>query len=68
MIARSMTSERVQRRIERQLDQADEAADAFDWARVNAIAQSVLAVDAENADALAFMSMAGPPSCDHLVG
>jgi len=59
-----MTSERVQRRIERQLDQAEEAADEFDWARVEAISRSVLAVDAENADAMAFMAMAGP----HLTG
>ncbi|MBT6682151.1 MAG: hypothetical protein HOB07_08865, partial [Chloroflexi bacterium] len=52
-----MTSERVQRRIERLLDQAEEAADHRDWGRVAESVQMVLSVDPENADALAFQVM-----------
>ena len=55
-----MTSERVQRRIDGLLDQAEEAVDARDWSAVDEIARSVLAVDPENGDALAFQAMAGP--------
>jgi hypothetical protein len=55
-----MTSDRVQRRIDGLLDQAEEAVDARDWNAANEIALSVLAVDPENGDALAFQAMAAP--------
>jgi class 3 adenylate cyclase/Cdc6-like AAA superfamily ATPase len=53
-----MPSERVQRQIDRLLDQAEAAATAEDWARAADCARKVLAVDADNADAAAFLSMA----------
>lgn len=43
-----MPSERIQRRIERYLDAADEAAAQFDWGSVQQNAQAVLSLDAEN--------------------
>ncbi|MCH8816373.1 MAG: protein kinase, partial [Chloroflexi bacterium] len=55
-----MPSERVTRRLERLLDQADEAAEALDWARVHEVSLSVLAADPENADALTFIAMSEP--------
>ncbi len=61
-----MPSERIQRRIDRLLDQAEEAADALDWPRVRETANAVLAIDAAHEDALAFILMAdgaaGSPS------
>ncbi|MCH7970307.1 MAG: hypothetical protein IH960_04590, partial [Chloroflexi bacterium] len=53
-----MPSERVQRRIDRLLDQAEEAADSRDWKSVLGSVAGVLALDAENEDALAFREMA----------
>ena len=53
-----MTSERMQRRVERLLDQADEAAEAHDWTRVLDAARAVLAAEAENADGKIFLEMA----------
>jgi len=53
-----MPSERVQRQIDRLLDEAEAAAAEVDWARVRSCARGVLAVDFENADALAFLAMA----------
>jgi hypothetical protein len=50
-------SERIQRRIERLLDRAEEAADAEDWDRVAESAQMVLALDAQNADAMSMLAM-----------
>ena len=50
-----MTSERVQRRIERLLDQVEEAADQRDWARVREFAEDVLAFAPENPDATEFL-------------
>jgi len=55
-----MPSERVQRRIDRLLDQADEAAETLDWSRVDEIARSVLNIDPANADASAFLGLAEP--------
>ncbi|MCH8818006.1 MAG: hypothetical protein IIC92_09805, partial [Chloroflexi bacterium] len=55
-----MTSERMQRRVERLLDQADEASDALDWERVESIARSVLSLDASNTDAQEFLALAAP--------
>jgi hypothetical protein len=53
-----MPNERVQRHIERLLDEADQALAARDWAQVRACAQDVLALDAENADATALLAAA----------
>ncbi|MCH7984024.1 MAG: serine/threonine-protein kinase PknK, partial [Chloroflexi bacterium] len=55
-----MPSERVQRRIDRLLDEAEEAADAKDWKQVRTTSLSVLAADAENEDAQTFLAMAVP--------
>ncbi|MDA1257413.1 MAG: hypothetical protein O3C10_06155 [Chloroflexi bacterium] len=53
-----MTSERVQRRVDRLLDQTEEAVEATEWARVRELAEAVLAADPENADATTFLAMA----------
>ncbi|MDP6929816.1 MAG: hypothetical protein QF412_08965, partial [Planctomycetota bacterium] len=50
----------MQRRIDRLLDQADEAAETLDWPRVDEIARSVLNIDPDNADARAFLGLAEP--------
>ncbi len=55
-----MPSERIQKRIDRLLDQADEAADARDWASVREVSLSVIGVDPDNEDAKAFLEMAEP--------
>ncbi|MCH8230672.1 MAG: serine/threonine-protein kinase PknK, partial [Chloroflexi bacterium] len=54
-----MPSERVQRRIDRLLDEAEAAADNGDWQAVRDSAQRVLAVDHDNRDAHSFIAMAG---------
>ncbi len=67
-----MASERVQRRIDRLLDQIEEAVDQLEWATVHDRAQAVLALDRENQDALTFLeaaefalkSASGSPSTD----
>jgi hypothetical protein len=46
-----MPSERIQRRIEAFLDQAEAASDASDWGEVAEKARAVLAMDPENEDA-----------------
>jgi len=51
-----MASERVQRRIERLLDQAEEAMDRLDWESVRDVAKVVLGLDPENSDALVFLA------------
>ena len=53
-----MASERVQRRIDRLLDQIEDAVDQLDWATVRDRAQAVLALDRENRDALTFLEAA----------
>ena len=53
-----MASERVQRRIERLLDQIEEEMDQRNWESVREGARAVLALDSENSDALAFLSAA----------
>jgi hypothetical protein len=50
-----MASERVQRRIERLLDQIEEAADQQNCARERALAEEVLALDPDNQDAQTFL-------------
>lgn len=46
-----MAGDRRQRRIERLLDEADEAVAQLDWETVRAGAQAVLASDPQNGDA-----------------
>ena len=53
-----MTSERMRRRLEAFLDEADEAASAQDWVRVAGAARAALTIEADNADALVFLKMA----------
>lgn len=53
-----MVSERVLRRIERLLDQADEAADGHNWDLVRELARRALVLDGESADARALLAMA----------
>ena len=44
-----MASDRFQRRIDRLLDQVEEAADQRDWERVRQLAEDVLTADPGNA-------------------
>src|SRR5437870_2093351 len=53
-----MPSERIQRRVERLLDDAEAAADERRWADVIAIANEVLSLDADNDDAAALLASA----------
>ena len=53
-----MASERLQRQIERILDEAEEAISRFDWEALLRCAQAVLAMDPENKDGLAFQATA----------
>ncbi len=51
-----MASDRMQRRIERLLDEAEDAIARFDWKVVRKGAESVLALDPGNADGLALLA------------
>ncbi len=53
-----MASERIQRRIETLLDEADEAVANSDWAVVRDRAQNVLRLDTDNQDALSYLAAA----------
>ncbi len=53
-----MLSERLQRRVDALLDQADESVNASDWTAVAEKARAVLAIDATNEDAAGFLKMA----------
>ena len=55
-----MPSERVQRRIDELLDQAEDAIREFDWPRARATSLSILAADPDNDDAKTFLAMAVP--------
>ena len=57
-----MTNERINRRIERLLDQLEEAADIEDRETVQRLSRQVVALDRENADTAAFLKMAGDMS------
>ncbi len=46
-----MASERIQRQIDRLLDEAEEAISRFDWESLHQAAQAVLRFDPENIDA-----------------
>ena len=54
-----MASERIQRQIERFLDEAEEAVARGDWLAVRDCAQKVLAFDRNNPDALSFLEATG---------
>ncbi len=51
-----MASDRLQRRIERLLDEAEEAVSRLDWEVVRDRAQAVLAFDPDNRDALILLT------------
>jgi len=53
-----MTSQRIQRRIEALLDEADEAVARKDWATAIELANDALTLDSTNTDAFALLSMA----------
>jgi len=55
-----MPSERVQLQIDALLDRAGQAVTDMEWERVRDASRSVLAVDADNEDAKAFLAMAEP--------
>ena len=52
-----MPSQRVQRQIDRLLDEAEEALTQRDWTRVRDLAQDALALDPENEDAETFLAV-----------
>ena len=58
-----MTSERIQRRIERLLDQVEEAANQEKWEAVCRLSRQILVLDSDNADARTNVS---PRSCSTL--
>ena len=53
-----MASERLQRQIERLLDEADEAISQEDWSTVASRARAVLRIDPGNGDALSYLAVA----------
>ena len=53
-----MTSERIQRQIDRLLDEAEEGISRFDWESVRQCAQAVLALDPGNSDGAAMLAAA----------
>ena len=50
-----MPSERIQRQIDRLLDEVEEAMSGQDWEAVGERARSVLRLDPENQDALSYL-------------
>ncbi len=53
-----MPSERVQRRIEHLLEQADQAVDQLRWNDVRELAEAILSLDRENVDAVTYLEAA----------
>lgn len=53
-----MVSERIRGRIDRLLDQIEEAADGQDWPEVHRLARQLLGLDSENVDAPSFLNVA----------
>ena len=53
-----MASERVQRQIDRLLDEAEKAISRYDWEAVRQAAQAVLAISPDNDDAATFLASA----------
>lgn len=54
-----MLSDRLQRQVDRLLDQAEEAIGRRDWESVRESAEAVLRVDPQNPDAAGYLAMAG---------
>jgi hypothetical protein len=52
-----MPSDRLQRQIDRLLDDAEEAVNADEWQLVASKSRAVLAIDEANEDALGFLKM-----------
>jgi hypothetical protein len=59
MMPGTMPSEYLQRRIDKLLAEAEEAADQENWERVNDLAQRILGIDTENDDAWGLLALAG---------
>ena len=57
-----MPSERVQRQIDRLLDEAEQALTARDWERVRVLVEDALRLDPDNADARTFLEAANRDS------
>ena len=53
-----MPSERIQRRIDRLLDETEQAMDGGDWPLAQRLAREILSLDAENADAKVLLTSA----------
>ena len=53
-----MTSERLQRQIDRLMDEAEAAVDGSDWAAVLGLVERLLVMDPGNRDALAYRAVA----------
>ena len=53
-----MASDRIQRQIDRLLDEAEDAFDQRDWGRLGDRVKRALLLDAENSDALSFLTAA----------
>ena len=53
-----MATERIQRRIDRLLDQVEEAADQEDWEAVRRLAQQVFDLSPDDPDATTFLEIA----------
>jgi len=53
-----MATERLQRRIEKLLDEAEEAVSDLNWSLVRDRAQAVLGLDLDNADGLTLRAVA----------
>ena len=53
-----MPSERIQRQIDRLLDEADEAITSQDWTTEGNRARSTLRLDPENQDAMSYLAAA----------
>ncbi len=53
-----MASDRIQRRIERLLDQIEQEADQRNWQLVRELAEEVLGFAPDNGDARSFLSVA----------
>ena len=60
-----MASERIQHRIERLLDEADEAVARYDWEAVSQASKAVLALDPENQDAITFLAAVDRTTGEH---
>ncbi len=54
-----MPSERIQRQIDQRLDEAEQAFEAGDWARLRELCDRILRLDPRNEDARAFLDAAG---------